>query len=427
MGARGRRIRRLAAALAGAVAVAWYQPVRRAEVVGSSMAPALLPGDRLVVVRLPWPPPFGPARAGGGGPGSPRPDRILIKRVRSVDRRAGTLVVEGDARQSSTDSRSFGPVSRSAIVGRALYRYAPAGRNGAVPGTAEYRSSVMTSHQDDLDRILTSTYLDDIGERSLADIRAMRTECQEAEVALSYLRRLIQGRLDIVHTYLEHPGSDALRDLGALVNDLPGILSSGPGRPAGPGHLPQLLSPNTEEADLTVELDAVLGADEISTLADLDIDQFEQPRRPARGHRDAGVGRPPGAPRADRHPPGRAGRAGTRRACPVDGLLSERGPRGEGAGPSAKGRSWSTSWAPSSGSSGRGPALAAPALRHGRHLQPLPQPDRAGPAPAVGGDPAADRQGPAHLGGVALRAGRDPRGARTRPPTWSPPSSPTAP
>lgn len=132
----------------------------------------------------------------------------------------------------------------------------------------------MPSHKDELDRILTSAYLDSIDTRSLADIRSMRTECQEAEVALSYLRRLIQGRLDIVHTYLEHPGSDALRDLGTLVNDLPGILSSGPGRPSGPGHLPQLLSPDTEEADLTAELDAVLGADEIGTLADLDIDQL---------------------------------------------------------------------------------------------------------------------------------------------------------
>jgi hypothetical protein len=95
-----------------------------------------------------------------------------------------------------------------------------------------------------------------------------------AEQALSYLRKLIQGRLDIVHTYLEHPGSDALRDLGTLVNDLPGILSSGPGRPSGGGHLPQLLSPDTEEADLTAELDAILGADEIGTLADMDIDQL---------------------------------------------------------------------------------------------------------------------------------------------------------
>jgi hypothetical protein len=132
----------------------------------------------------------------------------------------------------------------------------------------------MPSHKDELDRILTSSYLDDLDSRSLGEIRSMRTQCQEAEVALSYLRRLIQGRLDIVHTYLEHPGSDALRDLGTLVNDLPGILSSGPGRPSGPGHLPQLLSPDTEEADLTEELDAVLGADEIGTLADLDIDQL---------------------------------------------------------------------------------------------------------------------------------------------------------
>jgi hypothetical protein len=132
----------------------------------------------------------------------------------------------------------------------------------------------MPSHRDDLDRILASDYLDGIDSRSLSEIRSMRTECQEAEQALSYLRQLIQGRLDIVHTYLEHPGSDALRDLGSLVNDLPGILSSGRRRPTGPGHLPLLLSPDTEEADLTVELDAILGADEIGTLADLDIDQL---------------------------------------------------------------------------------------------------------------------------------------------------------
>ncbi len=102
----------------------------------------------------------------------------------------------------------------------------------------------------------------------------MRTECQEAEVALSYLRRLIQGRLDIVHTYLEHSGSDEVRDLGDLVTNLPSILSSGPGRPTGPGRTPQLLSPDTDEVDLTAELDAVLGVDEVATLSDLDTDQL---------------------------------------------------------------------------------------------------------------------------------------------------------
>ena len=67
-----------------------------------------------------------------------RSDRILIKRVRSVDLRRGTLDVEGDARQFSTDSRSFGPVARTAVVGRAIYRYAPSGRNGPLPGSGEY-------------------------------------------------------------------------------------------------------------------------------------------------------------------------------------------------------------------------------------------------------------------------------------------------
>jgi nickel-type superoxide dismutase maturation protease len=126
-------------ALAGLLAAARYHPFRRVEVVGSSMVPALLPGDRLVVLRTPWRSPFRP------GPGKvvairdPRhPDRILIKRVRSVDLGLGTLEVEGDHREFSTDSRSFGPVARSAIIGTAVYRYAPSGRNGPVPGPGEY-------------------------------------------------------------------------------------------------------------------------------------------------------------------------------------------------------------------------------------------------------------------------------------------------
>ena len=52
----------------------------------------------------------------------------------------------------------------------------------------------------------------------------------------------------------------------------------------------------------------------------------------------------------------------------------------------------------------------------GRHLESVPQPDRARPAQAVGRDPAGDRQGPAHLGRDALRAGRHPRRAGRRRP-----------
>ena len=108
----------------------------------------------------------------------------------------------------------------------------------------------------------------------IEEVRVRRRQCSEVEVGVSYLRRLIQGRLDIVHTYLSHSGSGGSPDLAAVVDDLPGILSSGPGRPPGPGHLPQLLTPDTEESDLTAELDAVLGADEIGTLSELGTDEL---------------------------------------------------------------------------------------------------------------------------------------------------------
>ena len=56
----------------------------------------------------------------------------------SVRPDAGTLEVAGDAREHSTDSRAFGPVPRGSIVGRAVYRYAPAGRSGRGPWPEEY-------------------------------------------------------------------------------------------------------------------------------------------------------------------------------------------------------------------------------------------------------------------------------------------------
>ena len=93
----------------------------------------------------------------------------------------------------------------------------------------------------------------------------MRTECQQAEVALSYLRTLVQGRLDIVHTYLDHPGSGRRRAIWAHWSTTSPASWPRARAPPGPGHLPLLLSPDTEEADLTAELDAVLGADEIGT------------------------------------------------------------------------------------------------------------------------------------------------------------------
>jgi nickel-type superoxide dismutase maturation protease len=138
----GRRtpwLRRAVVAALGLTVVTLSSSVRRVEVVGSSMVPALLPGDRLVVVRRPWPTVRWPEPGQVVALLDPRDaDRLLVKRVRAVHRGEGTLEVVGDDLEASTDSRSFGPVPRSSIVGRAVYRYGPPGRSGPVPRAGEY-------------------------------------------------------------------------------------------------------------------------------------------------------------------------------------------------------------------------------------------------------------------------------------------------
>jgi hypothetical protein len=132
----------------------------------------------------------------------------------------------------------------------------------------------MPSTLDDLSRLLDPNYLADLDARSLDDIRRMRTECQEAEASLSYLRRLIQGRMDLVHAYLERPAGSEAPDLSSVVDNLAGILA-GPRGTRGPGRNPVLHSPDTDDmAGLTTELDDILGADQLVSLVELDDEQL---------------------------------------------------------------------------------------------------------------------------------------------------------
>ena len=128
-----------AVAVLAAIGVLLSRSVHRIEVVGTSMEPTFLPGDRLVLVGRPWRPLAWPRPGQVVAVRDPRlPDRILVKRVGAVERGAGTLEVLGDAPGASTDSRAFGPVPRSSLVGRAVYRYAPVGRSGRGPWAGEY-------------------------------------------------------------------------------------------------------------------------------------------------------------------------------------------------------------------------------------------------------------------------------------------------
>ena len=99
----------------------------RVAVVGDSMAPRLLPGDRLLVWKPRRP---GSLRQGDVvvAPDPREPGRALVKRVAAID--ASSAWLAGDNPGRSTDSRDFGPVPLSSVAGRAVYRYAPATRAG---------------------------------------------------------------------------------------------------------------------------------------------------------------------------------------------------------------------------------------------------------------------------------------------------------
>lgn len=104
----------------------WLGRIGRLEVVGESMSPTLLPGDRVLVLRT--------RRLRLGSVVAvvdPRSaERTVLKRVSAVG--PGSVMLLGDNAGASTDSRTFGPVELRAVRGRVFYRYHPPDRRGLV-------------------------------------------------------------------------------------------------------------------------------------------------------------------------------------------------------------------------------------------------------------------------------------------------------
>ncbi len=107
----------LAAAGVGAVAAVVRATLVRLEVEGLSMVPVLAPGDRVLVLRT--------RHLAVGDivafvePGES--DRIMVKRVTGIEWNA--VRVEGDNASVSRDSRHFGPIPLTEVIGRVLWCY----------------------------------------------------------------------------------------------------------------------------------------------------------------------------------------------------------------------------------------------------------------------------------------------------------------
>lgn len=99
-----------------------------------------------------------------------------------------------------------------------------------------------------IDRILGENYLADLGGRDLAEIRTLRAEADQEEADLSYLRRLLQARLDLVQAELtrrqlgQPAPEDMVAHLTAVLTDSSRQRSASPGlgrhstvEPSNPG------------------------------------------------------------------------------------------------------------------------------------------------------------------------------------------------
>jgi hypothetical protein len=125
-----------------------------------------------------------------------------------------------------------------------------------------------------LDRVTSPAYLANLLTRPITDIRAMRAECQSIENGLSYVRRVAQGRIDIVAAELQRrrDGGDP-NDIHDLVARLPDILADSP-RTGGPIRAPHEITVDQVADELIADLDGILGPGAIGDLTHHDADEL---------------------------------------------------------------------------------------------------------------------------------------------------------
>lgn len=118
-------------------------------------------------------------------------------------------------------------------------------------------------------------YLEGLEGWTLQQVRDRRAETTEAETGLSYLRRIVQGRLDIVAAERTHRSNGERGELSALVEELPAILSGNVHAP-GLGRLPTLMAPGEMDPQLDRRLEEILPASRLSSLSDLSDEDLQR-------------------------------------------------------------------------------------------------------------------------------------------------------
>jgi len=121
---------------------------------------------------------------------------------------------------------------------------------------------------------LAADLLDGLADLPMEEVRARRAACQQLETELSYVRRLAQGRLDIVAAEITARGAGT-RDDRTLVEQLTEALSDRI-TSSGSGHLPMAMAPGEVDPELLASLDRAAPPSLVSAPASMADDELRQ-------------------------------------------------------------------------------------------------------------------------------------------------------
>jgi hypothetical protein len=132
-----------------------------------------------------------------------------------------------------------------------------------------------------IDRVLGDGFLDDLASASLDELRDKRLDAEQEEVDLSYVRRLIQGRVDIVEAERRRRASGGT---GSIIDQLAEILSDSSPSTTGSGRHLDVEPSRVDEHRRVVE--RVVADARISDVTVLSDDQIDGVLRVLREHEE---------------------------------------------------------------------------------------------------------------------------------------------
>lgn len=113
-------------------------------------------------------------------------------------------------------------------------------------------SSPVTGGRRRVDRVLAPDFLDGLGDLPMEEVRELRHEAEQEEVDLSYVRRMLQGRSDIVRAELARRSGDNDENR-PVVDHLTDVLADGPRSDHGLGRYLTVEPSRVDEHRRTVE------------------------------------------------------------------------------------------------------------------------------------------------------------------------------